>query len=116
MADYIQDPNDSKKQVPGAPPDNYYDKSAVPAVCTFIKSPNYVIVNKTHAVSFFFGSSASFSALGVGDAATSSSHYSSFGTVTAGTRFDINPTAWSGSTADQSVAFIYKGGLDGSGR
>ena len=25
MPDYIQDPNNSKKQVPGAKPDNYYD-------------------------------------------------------------------------------------------
>ena len=27
MANYVQDPNDSKKQVPGAPPDNYYDRT-----------------------------------------------------------------------------------------
>ena len=49
---------------------------------------------------------------------TGSSHYDSdWGLVTVGTRLDIHPTAWSGSSSDDGrVRFIYKGGLDGQGR
>ena len=117
MADYVQDPNDSKKQVPGSPPDNYYDRAGKPSICTLQKTPNYVLIATTMTTpfGFFFGSSASFAALSVNSA--SSNYDSDWGTIAGGTRLDIHPTAWSGSSADDGrVRFIYKGGLDGQGR
>ncbi|MBC8428153.1 MAG: hypothetical protein H8D94_01635 [Candidatus Pelagibacter sp.] len=117
MPNYIQDPNDSKKQIPGPPPDNYYDRSSAPSRCSLIKTPNYVLVTKTMTkpFGFFYGSSASFAALA---AATASANYDSdWGLVTVGTKLDIHPTAWSGSSDDsKSIKFVYRGGLDGSGR
>jgi len=119
MANYIQDPNDSKKQIPGPPPDNYYDRSSNPATASFVKTPNSVYINTAGGnFGFFFGTSASYESLedssGV-NSVTASRHYQIFGALTAGTRLDIHPNAWSGSDAG-SVTFIYKGGLDGSGR
>ena len=35
MSNYVQDPNDSQKQVPGAPPDNYYDRASNPVEGSF---------------------------------------------------------------------------------
>ena len=119
MPNYIQDPNNSKKQVPGPPPDNYYDRGSNPATASFTKSPNSVYINTAGGnFGFFFGSSASYATLeastGV-NSVTASRHYVNFGALTLGTRLDIHPTAWSGSAVG-SVTFIYKGGLDGSGR
>ena len=126
MANYVQDPNDSKKQVPGAPPDNYFDRTAQPGRCRFTKQPHYVIVNVAETVAFFFGSSGSFATKAASEgndpqaalataSLSSSQHYTSFGAPAVGTKFDINPCAWSGSST-QTVTFIYKGGLDGQGR
>ena len=121
MPDYIQDPNDSKKQVPGIQPDNYYDRSSTPGANTLAKTPNYVIVKNisgTTDLGFFFGSSASFASMSAAYGATgasTASNYVSYGAPAAGTQFHIHPTAWSGSAAS-SVIFIYKGGLDGTGR
>ena len=127
MPDYIQDPNNSKKQVPGPQPDNYYDRADNPATASLVKAPNSVYINTAGGnFGFFFGSSASFSSKatseggnspGVGlsnGTLTGSQHYVNFGALALGTRLDIHPTAWSGSQG--SVTFIYKGGLDGSGR
>ena len=118
MPNYIQDPNNSKKQVPGTQPDNYYGSAVVPATASFVKSPNSVMFNATNGtIGFFFGSSASYASLetaaGV-NTATASRHYVSFGTPTEGTTLNIHPSAWSGSATD-SVTFIYKGGVDGGG-
>ena len=128
MSDYIQDPNDSKKQVPGTKPYQYYDSTQLQPACSMSKTPHYVIITNpgasTNTVSFFFGSSASFAekltlegAVSIAAGAlTGSANYSSFGTnITAGTRLDIHPLAWSGSAA-ASVIFVYQGGLDGQGR
>ena len=128
MPDYVKDPNNSKKQIPGSNPDNYYDRVKKPQGCTLQKTPNYVYINKTIAgdgVGFFFGSSASFSEKStaqhcgvIGNLPLSaSSNYENFGLVPVGTKLDIHPTAFSASQADSgSVTFVYKGGLDGSGR
>ena len=64
MADYIKDPNDSKKQIPGPPPDNYYDRSSTPPTGSLLKTPNHIYITTTITgnVGFFFGSSASFAA------------------------------------------------------
>ena len=47
MSNYIQDPDDSKKQIPGSLPDNAYDRGTIPTRCMFTKTPNYIIVNST---------------------------------------------------------------------
>ena len=47
MPDYVKDPNNSKKQIPGPNPDNYYDRTKTgPQGCTLQKTPNYVYINK----------------------------------------------------------------------
>ena len=66
-------------------------------------------------------SGASATAGGAGDDITSltgSQHYQKFGsTLPAGTKLNIHPMAWSGSVRDAGqIQFVYKGGLDGSGR
>jgi len=122
MANYVKDPNDSKKQIPGASPDNAYDRSQNPAVCTLNKTPNYVLITKTmtQPFGFFFGSSASFSANedGAGESMNSASHYdSNYGLVTVGTRLDLHPCAWSGSATDAgNVKFIYRSARSTGGR
>ena len=124
MPNYIQDPNNSKKQIPGPPTDQHFDKHQLPQTASFIKRPHYVIVNANQQVAFFFESSASFSTKATSEGSgvglsngtlTGSQHYVDFGTPAVGTKFDINPCAWSGSST-QTVTFVYKGGLDGQGR
>ena len=124
MPNYIQDPNDSKKQIPGPKPDNAYDRVGTAQTCSILKQPNSVLVTipLTNTVGFFFGSSGSFM-----DASEGSPHLDSASNYTimlsgsadhsAGTKLDIHPVAWSGSKADAGkIMFIYKGGLDGPGR
>ena len=122
MANYIQDPNDSKKQIPGPPPDNAFDRVKTfqgenPGSGSSLKPPHSVYVNKLITgdnLSFFFGSSASYAALSNKNLAA---NYNNFGSVPAGTTLNIHPSAFSCSVADSgSVSFIYKGGLDGQGR
>ena len=119
MPNYIKDPNDSNKQIPGPQPDNYYTRTSTPSTGSLVKTPNHILIGKniTNNVGFYFGTSASFAALG--SATGSAVHYDNFGAPTAGTKLDIHPIAWSGSAADNAagnVIFVYKGGLDGSGR
>ena len=126
MPDYVQDPNNSKKQVPGPKPANYYERTAKPVSGIFHKTPSLVYVNKTiqDDLGFFFGDSASFDAAckaqGGGNTLTNvsgSNFASDWGLLTVGTRLDIHPSAVSSSARDAgSITFIYKGGLDGSGR
>jgi len=125
MSDYIQDPNDSKKQVPGPPSYQAYDRASSPAQCVLTKTPHYILVNTTltHTAGFFFGSSASFaenhhSSSTLGNYVHSGSLYiKMLEDATVGTTLHINPLAWSGSLADAGkITFVYKGGLDGMGR
>ena len=122
MSGYIKDPNNSKKQIPGPQPDNYYTRTIKPEICTLTKTPNYVLVTKTMTkpFGFFYGSSASFSEneTGAGKSMNSASHYDSdYGLVTVGTRIDLHPSAWSGSAADAgNVKFVYRSGLSTGGR
>ena len=136
MPNYVKDPNDKNKQVPGPLTDKHFDRSITPNKCVLNKTPNYVIVKNitgTTDLGFFFGSSSSFANLSFTEGVkynqgapqlteglptgslTGSQHYTSYGAPTAGTQLHIHPTAWSGSAAS-SVLFIYKGGLDGTGR
>tara|TARA_R100000988_G_C3880963_1_gene108287 strand:- start:78 stop:437 length:360 start_codon:yes stop_codon:yes gene_type:complete len=118
MPNYIQDPNNPNKQVPGDLPDNYYTRTATPGACSFVKSPNYVIVNTAmdDNFGFFFGSKQKFD--GLADSNDSVNYDASFvGLGTVGTKLDIHPTAISCSVRDAGqITFVYKGGLDGSGR
>ena len=63
MPDYIQDPNDSKKQVPGPKTYQHYDRFVNATPHSMSKTPNYIIVNAdlTNSAGFFMGTSASFS-------------------------------------------------------
>ena len=125
MANYRQDPEKSKKQRPGELPDNAYERTKVPTTCTFTKTPSYVLVTKTMTkpFGFFFGTSESFAhnSRDEGNTAgtlTSSKYYDTdFGLMTVGTRLDIHPTAWTGSSDDStSIRFIYRSGLSTGGR
>ena len=113
---YRKDPNNNKKQIPNELDDNAYDRVVVPGQYVHVKSPNYVIINKvlTEPVGFFFGTSGSLSTLGKSDV----DNYPILGDDTAaGTRLDIHPNAWSGSSADAgNISFVYKGGLSSGGR
>ena len=120
MSDYIQDPNNSKKQIPGPPPNNYFDRAGVPTQHSMSKSPHYVTIGSLAGnVGFFLGSSASFSSTATTEGGnlsiTGSQYYINFGAPSSGTTLNINPVAWSGSVGDV-VTFVYKGGLDGMGR
>ena len=57
MPDYIQDPNNSKKQIPGPKPANAYDRIGTVTNCAFTKQPNSVLVTApiTDKVGFIFG-------------------------------------------------------------
>ena len=124
MSDYRQDPNDTQKQIPGVKPEKYYGRHSVQPPHSMSKTPNEVYVNLTPTmpVGFFFGSSASYAekvaaAGGNEQVLTSSADFVNYGMPTTGTTLKINPSAWSGSAADaSSLTFIYRGGLDGSGR
>ena len=64
MPDYIQDPNDSKKQIPGPKTDQHYDRFTTPtAFSGSHKQPSYVLVVSavTNALGFYFGSATQFS-------------------------------------------------------
>ena len=121
MPDYIQDPNNSKKQIPGPKPDNAYDRIGVPSQFSMSKMPHYVVIGTlTGDVGFFLEDSASFSELHTSREnthymLTSSGDYKIFGNLSGGTKLNIHPTAWSGSAGDV-VTYVYKGGLDGMGR
>ena len=119
MPNYIQDPNNSKKQIPGPKPDNAYDRVGTVTSCTLVKQPNSVLVTSplTSAVGFFFGSSASFAELGTAGKILRTNYVSMLSGSLTGTKLDIHPCAVSGSVNDiQRIMFIYKGGPDGSGR
>jgi hypothetical protein len=116
MSRYIQDPNDSKKQIPGPLPANAYGSATNPPHCTHVKAPSGILVNTllTTPVGFHFGgTSASLSA----DGNTTIGNYTvMLNDAAAGTKLDIHPNAWSGSAADAgSITFVYKGGLSTGG-
>ena len=131
MPDYIQDPNDSKKQIPGPKTDQHFDRFSSPvAYSGSLKQPSYVLITSAivGGLGFYFGKSDSFSASSATErkathtndntspVLSGSQHYSQFNTLAAG-QYSINPIAVSGSAVDVAkVKFVYKGGLDGMGR
>jgi len=121
MPNYIQDPNDSKKQIPGPKTDQHFDKVNSPTAFTIIKQPTYVhvVTAVTNGLGFFFGSSASFASKAAtegGPTLSGSTHYATFDSLAAG-QYHLNPIAVSGSAADVAkIKFVFKGGLDGLGR
>ena len=138
MPNYIKDPNDSNKQVPGPKSDQHFDRFGSPTRCGLQKQPHYVMISETptNDIAFYFGSSGSYSedatsqagmpAQGVNHggldgaptgSVITSSFYEAWGKPAAGSILHINPCAWSGSKVDDGkVKFIYRGGLDGMGR
>ena len=113
---------DGTKQVPGALPDNAYDKSVIPNTGSFQKPPNSVVFGDVGGdISFWFGSSASFAKLVVAEDGANAklytgSQYVNFGTPAAGTSLNISPSAYSSSAAgDGKVIFVYKSGLGSGG-
>jgi hypothetical protein len=137
MPDYIQDPNDSNKQIPGPKTDQHFDRASATQRLVPHKSPHYILVNSTltDGVGFFFGNSASFADKardegtlqgGISAVAhvvatgslTGSEHYTKMlEDATTGTTLHISPTAFSSSLADKDkIVFVYRGGLDGLGR
>jgi hypothetical protein len=130
MGMYKQDPNNSKKQIPNIQGENRHDRAINPKQMIFHKSPNYVLVNKTLTTpcGFFFGSSGSFSAaytsqgqthlggLPTGSLSASNEYMIMGDDLPVGTKLDIHPTAWSGSSADAGkITFVYKSGLSTGG-
>ena len=118
---YIQDPDNSNKQIPASKGDNAYDRVFTPPTASLVKTPNAVFLAAgVGTVGFFFGSSASFASKAPeGNMHTSASHYVDYGKPAAGTRLDIHPSSWSGSLADAkagAVIFVYKSGLSTGGR
>tara|TARA_R100000008_G_C3454245_1_gene100947 strand:- start:78 stop:485 length:408 start_codon:yes stop_codon:yes gene_type:complete len=134
MPDYIPDPNNSKKQIPGPKTDKHYDSwGTLSANSQSYKQPSYVMVTSatTLGLGFYFGSATDFSQSSVleqdagstGDnkgtvsSLSGSEHYLLLGDPVAAGTYHINPIAISGSAADVAkVRFVYKGGLDGLGR
>ena len=108
------------QQGPKALPRSFYGSALNPAVCTAVERPDYVLVNTllTTPVGFFFGNSASLSEGNKNGAHFTASNYTTMlDDATVGTTLNINPSAWSGSSGDaDSITFVYRGGLDGSGR
>ena len=44
MPNYIQDPNDSNKQVPGPKTDQHFDRMRQPVTGSFVQQPHYVLI------------------------------------------------------------------------
>ena len=112
---YIQDPDNTKTQVPGKLPDNAYDRHIITPSQSLHKTPNYVYFNEvpTKPVHFFFGNSASYAEKSISaNNLTGSEHYINYGKPVVGTTLNIHPTAWSGSDGDHGkVVFVYTSGL-----
>jgi hypothetical protein len=126
MPNYIQDPNDPKKQVPGPKTYQHFDRFVSPAAMSgSLKQPSYILITSAvvGGLGFYFGKAKSFSASSAAEGPKSTSsvlsgsqYYSQFNTLAAG-QYSINPIAVSGSAVDVAkVKFVYKGGLDGMGR
>ena len=100
MSDYIQDPNDSKKQVPAARTGiAFYSHATTPDAQTIVKRPSYVIVNNAGSFSFSYQSGSYPSTYITGSVLDADA-----GPV----RLDINPIAWGGEgvkTGD--ITFVY---------
>ena len=129
MSNYVQDPDNSKKVVPGPKPDNAYDRMSGAPTASLLKTPNsvYVAAGVANTVGFFFGGSASFSEKASAESGsapyplvlTGSEHYDVFPGTTNDQYLNIHPSAWSGSAADNDggyVKFIYNSALSTGGR
>ena len=103
ISDYKQDPNNSKKQVPKGRADAIgHPEADVPAINTLVKRADKVFVkNFANDIHFAF-SSASF-------AAGSWIEFPSGSAQNEGLELNIQPVAWSGSSAAGSVIFYRNG-------
>ena len=103
ISDYKQDPNNSKKQVPKGRADAIgHPEADVPDINTLVKRADKVFVkNFANDIHFAF-SSASF-------AAGSWIEFPSGSAQNEGLELNIQPVAWSGSSAAGSVIFYRNG-------
>tara|TARA_R100000008_G_C3521835_1_gene134422 strand:- start:123 stop:503 length:381 start_codon:yes stop_codon:yes gene_type:complete len=125
MPNYVQDPNDSSKQIPGPKTKQHYDRvTELAAFSGSYKTPHYIYCSEAVSAGFgfYFGSNSDFSASAASEGnnpssvLSGSSHYQSFNKLPAGVHH-LHPIAVSGSDADVAkIRFVYKGGLDGMGR
>jgi len=112
-------PENSEQQSPGPSGFNTKDRISNATPFRVQKTPNAVYIGDlTGDVSFFFGTSASFSEKAAAEDTTNSLlltgsvHYTNFGTPSAGTILNIHPVAFSASNeGSSSVHFIYSSGL-----
>ena len=119
MPDYIQDPNNSKKQVPGKLPKNAYDRLASPANCDTNKTPNSVLITTqcVDNLGFWFGSSASFAEYAAAGKILKTNYTTLATSCSAGTTFKMSPTVVSSSAADiGKVQLVYNSALSTGGR
>jgi len=107
---YQADPNDSKKQVPKVRSVEAYGNAAAPAIQTFTKRPNYVLVNASGSYAFSYKVTGSINGT---HAAVDTYVTGAFLDNDAGpVRFDIQPNAWrktDGTGTVGNVTFVYLG-------
>ena len=116
---YIKDPNNSKKQVPGPKPDNFYTRNNYPIACTLTKTPNYVLTTAqcTDDIGFWFGTSASFAEYSAAAKVLKTNYTVVAVSASAGTTFEMSPTVISGSTQDIArIRLVYNSGLSTGAR
>jgi|10_taG_2_1085330.scaffolds.fasta_scaffold75677_2 hypothetical protein len=105
---YIQDPNNTDKQIPKGLSVNHGSKAITPANCAEAQAASYVLVNSTGSFSFRYGTTDATSSMG----SFTQGIVSHIGDNATPVRLDINATAWSGSTAGHTyntgdVTFVY---------
>jgi len=107
---YQADPNNSKKQIPKARSVNAYGTATTPAEKTFVKRPNYVLVNMNGTYAFSYQATGSIG--GTHAEPTSYVTGSVIDDAAGPVRLDIQPNAWkqtdtAGEVGD--VTFVYLG-------
>jgi hypothetical protein len=109
MANYIQDPNDSKKQVPNSTGKGYQQMAGYsinPAAETRTRQATYVTVNKVGTFAFSYPDQTT-------GAGTSSYITGAMVQNAAGgpVKLDINPTNWrrtDGASVTGDITFVYR--------
>ena len=110
---------DAAKQVPGEQPPNAYDRASTPANCDVNKTPNYVFTTAqcTDNIGFWFGSSSSFAEYSAAAKVLKGNYTIVAISASAGYKFNMHPTAISGSTQDIArIRLVYNSALSTGGR
>jgi hypothetical protein len=102
---YIADPNDNKKQIPAALPGSAFPNVTAPDKVTLVDRASKVFIHGDANDVHFTFTSGSF-------ASTTYIDFSDIGgTNNTGVELNIQPVAWSGSSANGTVIFYQHGGL-----